>query len=405
MGFELPDGKTARNLQDQVKFLSEKLKDLYAAFNESGLKKIEIVEELPEVGDPTVLYLLAREDPDEGNYYDEYLWYDNQWEQIGSTQIDLSDYCTLSTDQTLPGTKLLRSIKISEPGYDASSWTLKGWGASGLDVRLFSSERGVKISESVVRSLRNSETDLGSSSYKWKDIYLSGKVIIGTSDFYQPDSVQLSLEINNARQYDFTTTYVRPRNDQDLGTSSYKWKDLYLSGKVINDTNAFELKNSNNEFDFTISSVSKLRIASNLIWAGAGILPTSVGAFNLGNAAYKWNNIYLSGIISDGNNGSYGLKVPNTTGWSANKTISVNIIKKHSVSCSNGTLEVYTNYLSSITEGSSCSAACSSAVLIRWQGYPAIYCSGTVVHYYDYSDLTIKSASIGTITSDTIEDY
>ena len=105
MGFELPNGKTARNLQDQVKFLSEKLKDLYAAFNDSGLKKIVIVEELPEVGDPTVLYMLAKEDPEEGDYYDEYLWYDNQWELIGSTKVDLSDTVTLSTDQIITGTK------------------------------------------------------------------------------------------------------------------------------------------------------------------------------------------------------------------------------------------------------------------------------------------------------------
>ena len=72
MAFELPDGKIARNIQEQVAFLTEKLKDLYAAFNQSGLKKIVIVEELPEVGDPNVLYLLAMEDPEENNYYDDY---------------------------------------------------------------------------------------------------------------------------------------------------------------------------------------------------------------------------------------------------------------------------------------------------------------------------------------------
>lgn len=94
MGFELPDGKTARNLQEQVAFLSEKLKDLYAAFNELGIKKIEIVDELPETGQEGTLYLVAATLPDVGDIYEEYIWYNESWERIGSTQIDLSNYYT-----------------------------------------------------------------------------------------------------------------------------------------------------------------------------------------------------------------------------------------------------------------------------------------------------------------------
>ena len=97
MAFELPDGKTARTLPEQVKFLTEKLKDLYAAFNELGIKKVEIVESLPETGQEGILYMIPVENPDSENYYEEYIWLDSQWEMIGTTKIDLSGYVTTDT--------------------------------------------------------------------------------------------------------------------------------------------------------------------------------------------------------------------------------------------------------------------------------------------------------------------
>lgn len=64
-----------------------------------------IVEELPEKGDPTKIYLvpitpkndIAKETVVD-NYYNEYIWLaeEQRYENIGSTQIDLSDYYTKS---------------------------------------------------------------------------------------------------------------------------------------------------------------------------------------------------------------------------------------------------------------------------------------------------------------------
>ena len=76
MAFELPDGKTARTLQEQVKFLTEKLRDLYAVVNQIGIS-IVVVETLPEEGEPYKVYLVPAEDPETGNYYEEYIWYDH----------------------------------------------------------------------------------------------------------------------------------------------------------------------------------------------------------------------------------------------------------------------------------------------------------------------------------------
>lgn len=93
MGFELPDGKTARNIQEQVAFLTEKVKEIIAAMGNMKMK-IKIVEILPDEGEDMTIYFVPSSDPDLENVYKEYMWIDEQWEMIGSTEIDLSDYYT-----------------------------------------------------------------------------------------------------------------------------------------------------------------------------------------------------------------------------------------------------------------------------------------------------------------------
>lgn len=54
------------------------------------LIQVELVGESPEEG---VIYLVSKEDPS-NDVYDEYMWISNQWELIGSTSTDLSQYYT-----------------------------------------------------------------------------------------------------------------------------------------------------------------------------------------------------------------------------------------------------------------------------------------------------------------------
>lgn len=60
--------------------------------------KVEIVNNgLDEVTNPnlTTIYLVSKENAEEKNLYDEYLYIENKWEKIGSTEIDLSGYATI----------------------------------------------------------------------------------------------------------------------------------------------------------------------------------------------------------------------------------------------------------------------------------------------------------------------
>lgn len=56
----------------------------------------EIVQTLPQTGATNILYLVPKTTTEIQNVYDEYVYANNGWEKIGDTQIDLSDYVTIT---------------------------------------------------------------------------------------------------------------------------------------------------------------------------------------------------------------------------------------------------------------------------------------------------------------------
>lgn len=82
---------TAR--EDELRYAltheSAYLKSLIDAIN--GVK-IKVVDSLPAVGEANVIYLVPSEKSETQNVKDEYLWVDGEWEKIGTTDVDLSQY-------------------------------------------------------------------------------------------------------------------------------------------------------------------------------------------------------------------------------------------------------------------------------------------------------------------------
>lgn len=77
----------------QIEILFERLEDLIEEVESLGSLTREIVEELPtENIDPDVIYMVLREDSEPNNIYDEWMYINNNWEKIGTTDIDLTDY-------------------------------------------------------------------------------------------------------------------------------------------------------------------------------------------------------------------------------------------------------------------------------------------------------------------------
>lgn len=63
--------------------------------------RFEKVETLPVTGESNVIYLVPRSEEETNNVYDEYIWLDEAWEKIGSTDIDLSGYVTTQALNTI----------------------------------------------------------------------------------------------------------------------------------------------------------------------------------------------------------------------------------------------------------------------------------------------------------------
>ena len=81
---------------------------------------VQVVQELPATGEAHTLYFVPSADPKTQNIYDEYLYANNAWEQVGSTAVDMSDYYTKSQVDALLVNKT-DIVEITQTEYDALS--------------------------------------------------------------------------------------------------------------------------------------------------------------------------------------------------------------------------------------------------------------------------------------------
>ena len=92
-----PDGSKAVNIDLSTYALKTAVTQEIAQAV-SGIKSFEakVVAELPGSGQAGILYLVANEDEEEQNAYDEYLWINSKYEKLGTRSIDLSQYALKS---------------------------------------------------------------------------------------------------------------------------------------------------------------------------------------------------------------------------------------------------------------------------------------------------------------------
>lgn len=73
---------------------------LTQASTTSGGTRFEVVTTRPEVGETGVIYLVPASNSTTENLYEEWVWVDDKWEQIGSAGLNLSNYAQLTTANT-----------------------------------------------------------------------------------------------------------------------------------------------------------------------------------------------------------------------------------------------------------------------------------------------------------------
>ena len=132
--------------------------------------EISIVQTLPAAGNQGTFYFVPNSQGSGNNVYDEYVYINNSWEKIGTTEIDLSDYLQKTDIAAWAKAANKPSYTASEVG--AVATTAPAAGITNQDITNWNN----KLSSAPVTSV-NSKT---------------GAVVLKTSDL-QNDSGYLTL--------------------------------------------------------------------------------------------------------------------------------------------------------------------------------------------------------------------
>lgn len=188
---------TVDETKEVVKFSKEELKkyinDALTSIREGQYVKVDtttyptLEEFLASTGEQGTVYLYPL---DENGNYEQYIWEVNAWIDLGSTKLDISNMVTTDTDQTITGVKtfdsnafkVVLSSKPTQPlifDFDSNQ--------SNNEARImYLNTRMITMSEARVRLNKhtlpyaNNLFDLGDTYFKWKDLYLAGKITDGT---------------------------------------------------------------------------------------------------------------------------------------------------------------------------------------------------------------------------------
>ena len=263
------------------------------------------------------------------------------WDSTHWTETDLdSDVVKLSGAQTISGKKTYLGNQYTY------SLSIKESLNSPYDVPIYANNSGhlylgsmLWLTGAGIRPLTTNQRDLGSSSYQWKDLYLSGDANISdTGSITFPFLTTYSWKMNyNASlgnklvigRYNSGTLqygYVFGGNEfspstgssQDLGKTT-PWKDIYLSGNIYVGNGVLNYINSSGN---TLNLHANGNISCEM-QAGGCLRHNNFGSTNrhLGTANYAWGDIFFGGALKSSNNANYGLTLPDTTNFTANKEI------------------------------------------------------------------------------------
>lgn len=249
--------KEFRNLQEQVLKNAQDIEVLKGRAN----LQVVIVEELPEEGNPNYIYLVPNNDEEESNVYDEYIWLEEaeEYEKIGGLSIDTTNFVTVDSTQTISGVKTfssgisVNSISSTDYGEDLELSTAE-------TLKLIGGTYGIETKGSMLPQVTTTD-DIGSSSKKYKDLYLGGNAYFdnekeiqfattsgGSTKFYIK-SISNTFHIgaaNIASSFvldSYLTRFIPESATQDLGDGTHYWRNLYLTGNISDGANTVSVAN------------------------------------------------------------------------------------------------------------------------------------------------------------------
>lgn len=155
--------------------------------------------------------------------------------------------------------------------------------------------------------------DLGSSSTYWKDLYLAGKAKFKNTNAsgsatWQLEEDQygqftLSRTYNNVetKMFEFNGNSIKPvGSNGNLGATTQRWTDLFLSGIIDFGDNAKIIKDSSNRVVIQFGGNDKVKVGSTDTLFSNRVTADSNNTYDLGRSGVNWRNLYLSGNINNG---------------------------------------------------------------------------------------------------------
>ena len=228
---------------------------------------VQVVQELPATGDAHTLYFVPSADPQTQNIYDEYLYTNNAWEQVGSTAVDLSDYYNKTQVDTLLDDKA-EIVEITQAEYDALSTEEKNNGKiySITDATIADINNYYTKTEADGRFNPKNTVSANSGSYRFPKWNANGQITGYSSQAYQAGQ-----NINGSNRTLYSTssstlpTIYAPTS---AGTQGYYlvsngsgapvWKELEVaSDYVISDADAIAGTYSTDIANFYSKTISE----------------------------------------------------------------------------------------------------------------------------------------------------
>ena len=296
MAIELEDGTVILSLPEQVEQNKTKVEEVDIKVDNLAARVEAALAGILHFKGSVATYSDLPADAEIGDVYNvidtgaDYAWTGSEWDELGSV-VDLSNFVTLDSAQYIDSVKTFRKtgatpnraiIRFANTGYDVPF---------GLD-------GGEMFSSTSFKPLASGEYDLGLVSNKWKDLYLSNALNLGTSGILKYDSDISSFTSNS---------HISPAVDLNytLGTSDHKWKriyskEIYLKGSE-GGTRALQILDDNGyNAKIVHGGVQQFMFLGGDITSNT--IKPETNSKTLGTPSNLWKNIYVSGDLSDGTN-------------------------------------------------------------------------------------------------------
>lgn len=247
---------------------------------------------LASTGEVGYIYLYPNNTADLSEGYHQFIWEDNAWLDIGSTALDLSGYVDLESAQTITGLKTFTGGMVTNHLRPSATGTI----------------------------------DLGSGTYKWKDVYVAGSLKDGSNSITLASIAEAQSLANTALQPTDVGGLVTLGTEQDItATKNITGVPLYFTQNTNSGGGYIKNNGSSAGLVFgealrTTSSGGQVSYNEIMLFgmdisdfvedtpgSGSGASHPSFhgitgGTPSLGNSNYPWGRLYLSGDLTDGTN-------------------------------------------------------------------------------------------------------